>query len=180
MKWKDRAAEVKPFKEIMSRLGMVRYRLLFRYMRRGLTIIRVWLELVKLKNRTLVIWNTTCVWQWNQGMHISVIRSYLVLNLVIYPLLIASPDMISFKSLTSPALSIHFMINYHYLTLSPIRSWIYFFEGGINYQGHYRMWEKQTTNICSPKKQTLQTFVVLKSGHYKTFVVSKSNHYKHL
>ena len=87
-------------------------------------------------------------------------------------------DMISLKGLTSAALSFHFMINCHYLALSPIQSWIYFFEGGLNNQGHHRMWEKQTTNICSPKKRTLQTFVVWKSGHYKAFVVWKSGHYK--
>ena len=111
MKWKDRPVEVKPFKEILSRLGMARYRLVFRYMRRGLTIIRIWLEWVKLKNRTLGIWNTTWAWQSNKGMHISVIRSYLFLNFDIYPSLIASPDMISLKGLTSAALPFHFMIN---------------------------------------------------------------------
>ena len=155
MKWKDRAAEVKPLKEIMSMLGMVRYRLVFRYMRRGLTIIRVWLELVKLKNRTVVIWNTTWVWQSNQGMHISVIRSYLFLNLAISPLLIASPDLISVKGLTSAALSFHFMINCHYLSLSPTQ-FEYTLKG---------TWTVKDTTEC--EKSRLQAFVVPKSGHYK-------------
>ena len=50
------------------------------------------------------------------------------------------------------------------------------------------MSKEQITNFCSLKKQRLQTFVILKSGHYnfgnlkkrtlQTFVVLKSGHYK--
>ena len=49
------------------------------------------------------------------------------------------------------------------------------------------MSKKQITNFCSLKKRTLQTFLVLKSGHYnfcslkkqtlQTFVILKSGHY---
>ena len=62
----------------------------------------------------------------------------------------------------------------------------------MNSRGHYKISEKQTTNICSPKQEETtkhlysqksghyKTFVVPKSGHYKTFVVLKSGHYKTL
>ena len=39
------------------------------------------------------------------------------------------------------------------------------------------MSKKQITNFCGLKKRTLQTFVILKCGHYN-IVVSKSRHYK--
>ena len=43
----------------------------------------------------------------------------------------------------------------------------------MNSQGHYKILEKQTTNICSLKKWTLQNICSLKSGHYKTFVMKR-------
>ena len=44
----------------------------------------------------------------------------------------------------------------------------------MNSQGHYKISEKQTTNICSPKKEeTTKHLYSQKSGHYKTFVVLK-------
>ena len=125
MKWKDRKVEFKQFKDTMSwqpKLGMVRLRLVCRYMRRGLTMIRIWLGLVKLKNRTVVIWNTTWVWQSNKCMHISVIRCYLFSNIdtILYQLSLSS--------------------------LSHSQCWRYFFGGYMNSQGHYKISEKQTTN----------------------------------
>ena len=44
----------------------------------------------------------------------------------------------------------------------------------MNSQGHCKISEKQTTNICSPKKEeTTKHLYSQKSGHYKTFVVLK-------
>ena len=44
----------------------------------------------------------------------------------------------------------------------------------MNSQGHYKISEKQTTNICSPKNaDTTKHVKSQKSGDYKTFVVSK-------
>ena len=49
-------------------------------------------------------------------------------------------------------------------SLSHSQSWLYFFEGCMNSQGHYKTSEKQTTNMCSPKKRTLQSIWSLKKA----------------
>ena len=107
----------------------------------GLAMIRIWLRLVRLRKRTVVIWNTTWVWQSKQCMHISVIRSYLFSNLDIYPLLRPSPDMICWKGLNSAVLFYPFIMNCHYLALSHSQSEIYFFEGYMNSPVLYPPWD---------------------------------------
>ena len=105
-------------------------------------------------------------------MHISVIRSYLFSNHDIYPLVMASPDMISMMGLNSDAQSFCFMINCHYLAHSHIQSWIYIFGGNMNTRTlqdtkradykHLQSQKADTTNICSLKKRTLQNICSLK------------------
>ena len=90
------------------------------------------------------------------------------LNINLY-LAMPNLDMISLKGLSSAALSFHFMINCHYLSLSPIQ-----FEGNMNSQGHRRMWEKQTTSICTPKKWTLQNICSLKKRTLQNFCSLKN------
>ena len=51
----------------------------------------------------------------------------------------------------------------------------------MNSQGHCKISEKQTTNICSPKKaDTTKHLWSQKSGHYKTFVVSKKRRLRNM
>ena len=91
--------------------------------------------------------------------------------------LIASPDMISLKGFTSAALSFHFMINCHYLSLSPIQ-FEYTLKGTWTVEDTTECEKSRLQAFVVPKSRHYKTFVLLKSGHYKTFVVLKGRHYK--
>ena len=120
MKWKDRAADVKPFKEIMSGLAMSKG------------------DISRFKNRELLITDICMPWFDCHTHVVFQITNVLFFNftssshtlMIVNPLLIylntnlyltrPNIDMISLRGLTSAALSFHFMINCHYLSLSPI------------------------------------------------------------
>ena len=127
----------------------------------------------------------------------SVIRSYLFSNLDIYPLLIARLDMLSQKGLNLAVLS--FIFHDQLPLSSPFpQSVLNILLWGVYEQSrHYKILEKQTINICSPKKRTLQNICSLKkrtlqnicslkkrtlqnicslkSGHHKTFVMKRAH-----
>ena len=139
-----------------------------------------------------MIWNTTWVLQSNKCMHISVVRCYLFSNLDVYPLLIASFEMISWKGLNLTVLSFYFMINCHYLVF-PIVSLEYIsleviwtVKDTAKYQRSrlqtFVVPKKRTLqNICGPKKaDTTKHLWSQKSGHYKTFVVSKKRRLRNM
>ena len=44
-----------------------------------------------------------------------------------------------------------------------------------NSQGHYKISEKQTTNICSPKKRTLQNICSPKKQTLQTFIMKRTH-----
>ena len=64
-------------------------------------------------------------------------------------------------------------------SLSHSQSWLYFLEGYMNSQGHYKILGKQTTNICSPTKRTPQNICSPKKADTtKHFKSQKREDYK--
>ena len=154
MKLKDRTVEFKLFKQIMSlkpKLGMVKLRLVCRYIRRGLTMIEICLGLVNLKQDSSDL-------KYNMGMTIKQMHAYISDKV----LALLKPWYLSFThsqfwheflewfEFNCPVFLFHDQLPISSLFHS--QSWIHFFGGYMNSQGHYKISEKQTTNICSLKK----------------------------